>query len=100
MRPAILFLAAGLACGGLGKGLQLFKEPLDLPFMASVVVLQLSFCGLHHLLVLLMSLIFIPTDKTSRCIRAWFLDLLRLCVCVYATPTCPEQAVVGQLLRD
>ena len=37
MRPAISGLVAGLVCGGLGKGLQLFKEPLDLSFIASGV---------------------------------------------------------------
>lgn len=44
MRPAaVLHLAAGLVCGGLGQCLQLFKEPLDLSFIVSGVLLQLSF---------------------------------------------------------
>lgn len=59
MRLAVLGLAAGLLCGGLGHGLQLFEEPLDLSFITSVVLPQLSLGGLHLLPV---SVIFITTE--------------------------------------
>lgn len=49
MRLAVLGLAAGPLSGGLGHGLQLFEELLDIPFITSVVLPQLSLGGLHLL---------------------------------------------------
>lgn len=59
MRPAVSGLTAGVLSGGLGQGVQLFKEPMDLPFVESGVPLQLSFRRLHLLPVFAMSGIFI-----------------------------------------
>ena len=56
MRPAVLGLAAGLLFGGRGHGLQLFEEPLDLSFVTSGVLLEIS---LHLLPV---SVIFVAIE--------------------------------------
>lgn len=86
MRPAVSGLTAGVLSGGLGQGVQLFKEPMDLPFVESGVPLQLSFRRLHLLPVFAMSGIFIATErKTPRSfMKAPFLDLLCMCACVRA----------------
>lgn len=64
MRPAVLDLATRVLSGGIGQGVQLFEEPLDLALGAGVVLLQLSFC--HLLLAFVVSSIIIATDKTRR----------------------------------
>lgn len=84
MRPAFLGLATWALSRGVGQGVQLFEELLDLPFMAGGVLLQLSFRCLHLLPVFVMSGIFIATDKTRIALKVKFLVLLCMCVCVVA----------------
>lgn len=79
----------GLVTGGLsgrmGQGVQLFEEPLDLPFRASGVLLQLGFRCLHPLPVIVKSGIIAATDRTRRQIRVLILCVF-VCVCVCGVP--------------